>query len=116
MLLKLINALQLATGITLEPFGATSTSGNHIVYNSYPISDDGAVCQSRLELRLITHSAEQAELLKQKVISAIVTVGDNTEIDGINEVRLNGGGQLKDWETNAVHTLLYFYVITGSEK
>ena len=116
MLLQMLNKINTATGLKPIPFGTTSTDGNYIVYNYYHTSDTGAVSQGRLELRLITHSVSDAEALRKKVVSALVTIGDTTEIDGINKVELNGGGQLKDFETNTIHTILYFDVIIRSEK
>lgn len=116
MLLQMLNKINSATGLKPIPFGTTTTKDNCIVYNCYTTADDGAVCQKRLELRLITHSVSEAETLRQQVVSALVTIGDTTEIDGVNKVTVGGGGQLKDFETNTVHTLLYLDIIIRSEK
>ena len=45
-----------------------------------------------------------------------VNTGDNMKINGIYNCDLNGGGQLKEYSTNTIHTLLYFDITTRSQN
>lgn len=115
MITDIITALDDATSLPIKPL-YTDTIENCIVYNYYPTSDDGAVQQARLELRLITNTMANGELYRIKILQALVPIGDNTNIDGIYKCVLNGGGSLYEGSTNTFHTLLYFDIITRSEN
>lgn len=115
MIRKIISALENATGLPVKPVFTTEL-GNQIIYNHYPISDDGAISRQRLELRLITNTYSEAESNRKEIIGALVPVGDNTLINGITACELNGGGSLYEGETKTYHTLLYFDYIHRSEN
>ena len=65
-------------------------------------------------MRIITKTVASAEDIKQKILQALVTVADNEKL-GYKSCELNGGGALKDADTNTIHTLLYFDITTKSE-
>ena len=115
MIKKIISALQTATNLPVNPVFTTKLE-NQIVYNHYPVSDNGAKSQQRLELRLITKTYSEAESYRKMIIGALVPVGDNILIDGITACELNGGGSLYEGETKTYHTLLYFDYIHRSEN
>lgn len=104
-----------ATGLDVKPFD-TNTISDCICYTYYTLEDDGAKAKQKLELRLITTTYEQAEVNKKRIIEALVNTGDNMKINGIYNCDLNGGGQLKEYSTNTIHTLLYFDIITRSQN
>lgn len=115
MLKEIIAKLKESTNLPVKPFG-TKEIENCIVYTYNPSSDNGALSQSRLELRLITKDIETAETYKKLIINTLVTVGDEQKIDGIYQCNLNGGGQLRDDNTKTIHTLLYFDILTRSQS
>lgn len=115
MIKKIISALEVATSLPVKPVFTTSL-GNQIIYNHYPVIDNGAKSQQRLELRLITKTYSEAESYRKKIIGALVPVGDNILIEGITSCALNGGGSLYEGETKTYHTLLYFDYIHRSEN
>ena len=115
MITRIITALQTATSLPVVPV-FTTTLGNQIIYNHYPVSDNGAKSLQRLEIRLITTSYSEAESYRKQIIGALVPIGDDTLIDGITACELNGGGFLYEGETKTYHTLLYFDYIHRSEN
>lgn len=110
---EIIKALEAATSLSLKPFG-TNKIEDCICYSSYVISDNGAVRQDKLELRLITKTVEDAERLKPIIISTLTTVGDNKKFNYLG-CAVNGGGTLRDAATGTIHTLLYFIITKKSE-
>ena len=115
MITRIITALQTATSLPIVPV-FTNNLENQIIYNHYPVNDNGAKCQQRLELRLITKSYSEAESYRKQIIGALVPIGDEILIDGITACELNGGGFLYEGETKTYHTLLYFDYIHRSEN
>ena len=115
MITAIISALQTATNLPVVPLFTTQL-GNQIIYNHYPVADNGAKSQQRLELRLITKTYSEAESYRKRIIGALVPIGDDTLIDGITACELNGGGSLYEGETKTYHTLLYFDYIHRSEN
>lgn len=110
---EIIKALEAATSLSIKPFG-TDAIEDCICYSSYVISDNGAVKQEKLELRLITKTITEAERIKPIIISTLVTVGDNKKLNYLG-CELNGGGTLKDAATGTIHTLLFFVITKKSE-
>lgn len=115
MISKIITALTNATSLPVKPMMTTKIE-NQIVYNHYPLSDNGAKSIQRLELRLITKTYSEAESYRKLIIQALVPVGDNILIDGITDCELNGGGTLYEGETKTYHTMLFFNYIHRSEN
>ena len=114
MIIKIIRALESATDLPVRPMITTKIE-NQIVYNHYPINDNGAKSIQRLELRLITKTYEEAERYRKLIIQALVPIGDNILIEGITDCELNGGGTLYEGETQTYHTMLFFSYIHRSE-
>ena len=111
---QIIKALETATNIAMLPFGTDTVEKSCIVYKNSTISDNGAVRQDKLELRLITHTLAEAEEIKPLILSTLITIGDNSKL-GYLSCELNGGGQLEDYNTDTIHTLLYFIITKKSE-
>lgn len=95
MILTIKDALENATSLPVKPFG-TDTIEECICYKWYSVSDDGAIAQKRLELRLITFDMAEAEARRQQIINALVPIGDTCKIAGIYDCKLNGGGVEKE--------------------
>lgn len=112
--LKIINKLQDALEIPVKPFD-TDVTEDCVVYKLDPVSDDGAVQQDRLKLRIIATTLLDAECLKYIIKKTLLAIGDNQAINGINSITLNGGGSLKDYETNTVQIIMYFDIVSKSE-
>lgn len=115
MITSIISALQTATGLPVKPVFTTSL-GNQIVYKHYPVADNGAKSQQKLEIRLITKTYSEAESYRKQIIGVLVPIGDEILIDGITACELNGGGSLYEGESKTYHTLLYFDYIHRSEN
>ena len=115
MIRSIITALEKATSLPVKPLD-TDTIEDCIVYRIYPNKDDGATSQQKIELRLITETLAEAAVYRKQIIKALVPTGDNQTITGIYKCILNGGGQLKEYSTNTIHTLMYFDILTRSEN
>lgn len=116
MIKKIVDLLEVATGLPVVPLSINEVKPC-IVYNCYPLIDDGAVAKWRLELRLITKTVAAADTNRTIIIKTLVNQADNPTVEGlIFQCDLNGGGQLKEYETDTIHTLMYFDLITRSEK
>ena len=102
-----------AGSIPVKPYG-TNTNEEAVCYAFSPISDDGAVSVRRLELRIISRTIAGTEGIRQSLINALVTVGDEPK-NGYLSCYLNGGGSLWDNNQQMIHTILYFYITTKSE-
>lgn len=104
-----------ALSIPVKPL-FTDSIEDCIVYTYNSLTDDGATAQKNLELRLITKTYENAEVMRKKIIELLVPIGDSIKIDGIYSCVLNGGGSLFDENTKTYHTLLYFNLVIRSEN
>lgn len=113
MIEKIVQALRSATRLPVKPLSTTDNK-ECILYNLFPQTDDGAVATHRLELRLITKTVEDADHYRKLIIETLVNSGDNIKINGIYNCDLNGGGQEVEFETNTIHTFLYFNLVTRS--
>ena len=113
MLTTIIEILEEATGLPVKPL-FTDSIEDVITYKWELLRDDGAVQQDRLELRLITKTVADAEVYKQQIVQALVNVGDCIKIDGILNCDNGGGGQLYDYDTETIHTLIFFDITTRS--
>lgn len=110
---NVIQALTNALNIPVLPL-ESSSKDECAVYRFYTAIDTGAVQQIRFELRLNTKSLMRAEELKKIVSATLLTIGDQEKL-GYNSCQLNGGGQLKDIETDMIQTIMYFTIIKKSE-
>ena len=115
MIRRIVQALTTATNLPVKPMITTSIE-NQIIYNHYPIDDNGAKSIQRLELRLITKTYEEAERYRKIIINTLVPVGDNVLIDGITSCEVDGGGCLYEGETKTYHTMLYMNYVQRSEN
>ena len=115
MIDKILDVIESATSLHPEPFDIDSVR-NGITYKYYTSTDDGAVARKRLELTLITLTLEDADKYRKEIINALVTSGDESKLDGIYKCVQNGGGTLKNYETNTIHTMMYFDVIERTEN
>lgn len=115
MLKQIVQKLKAATGLPVYPLVAQKIEGC-IVYSHSITNDDGAVSRQRLEVRIISFNMNDAEKHRKEVIRTMVPSGDNMSMDGLLACEVNGGGILKDDETETIHTILYFDLIVRSEN
>ena len=111
---KLIEAIENATNLQMKPFD-TDKVEDCLVYQFYTMSDNGAVAQYKLQIRIITNSLEKAFSIEKTIKNTMISIGDNIKIEGINSIILNGGGTLKDYENDTVQNILYFVITAKSE-
>lgn len=102
----IITLIENATGIKPVPFETRSVEEDAVVYQLYQISE----IQWRLEVRVISHTYTDANEIAEKIVSCLTDFGDYQFINTVTSISINGGGILKDYETNTIHRLLYFNV------
>lgn len=112
---QLLKIIKQATGIDAVPLHTDNVDKDCIVYKDYFLSDDGCIAQHRLELRIITKTYAQGDIIQHQLINALVNRGDDMKIDNIYQCETNGGGRLMEYETDTIHTLIYFNYITRSQ-
>lgn len=105
-MLRIIDYLKETLELPISPI-ETDTVQDCIVYKYYQVSR----YKWRLEVRLIGSTFADADRFASTAISAINDFGDVWKIEGISSIVLNGGGVMKDYETNTIHRLLYFDVV-----
>ena len=116
MLKELIQAAQTATGLTVHAFAAQAVSPDCIVYNLIPQADNGRIVQSRLEIRIITHTLLAAMDYADKLNAALIACGDDPKLAGLLSIEQNGGGRMFEGGTETVHTLLYYSIKERSKS
>lgn len=110
---QIIKAIEQATSLPVRPL-FSDTIEDCVTYKIVPHSDNGAVAVTQLELRIITKTLAASQTAKSAILSALVTVGDQSKL-GYNQCYLNGGGQIYDYDTKTIHTILYLYITQKSE-
>lgn len=100
---RVLKAIEKITNIKPIPLQAEKVE-KAIVYNY----NKTAAFSYRLELRVIAFTFADATETSNAIIKGISNIGDSNKIEGISAIVLNGGGSLKDNQTNTIHKLLYF--------
>lgn len=113
---EILELIKEATGIDAIPIHTESVANDTICYKDYSLSDDGVISRHRVELRIITKEYARADIIRAQLINALVTRGDDNLTQNILSCALNGGGRLFEYETNTIHTLVYFEFIKRSIK
>ena len=118
MITEVLDRLQNSTGLPIHALHSNVTGNNKVypclVYTYYLQDDNGARARWRLELNLITETVEEAEIYRQE-INDIITTGDGAgEYEHITSLKLNGGGQMFNYETMTLHTYMYYDVYERS--
>lgn len=106
----LLGAIKDATGVAPKAFQTKSVGKPAITYSFYRATDNGAVAQWRLQVRVFGRTMREAVELEEKVSDALVTVGDETRFGC--SIESNGGGSMIDADTNTAQLLTYFDVTT----
>lgn len=86
----------------------TNKVQNCVVYQWYGV----ALYNYRLQLRVIAESFDKCEEISKEVMKTINDFGDLNKVKGIASVELNGGGSLKDNQTNTIQRIMYFDIVT----
>lgn len=105
---KVLKAIENITKIKPIPL-QTDKAEKVIIYNYYPT----AAFKYRLELRVISFTFADATETANAIIKGLCNFGDSNKIEGISAIDLNGGGCLKDNQTNTIHRLMYFDITKG---
>lgn len=109
---NLLRVIEEATAIAPRAFQTDKVGEPSIVYSFYRASDNGAVAQYRLQLRVFGRTMSEAAELEQKASKALITVGDETSFGC--SIESNGGGSMIDAETNTPQLITYFDVVSRS--
>lgn len=108
---EILTAVEQETSIA--PTAFNSRIENHIPainYTLYRASDDGAVAQWRLQIRITAETFQEVMDIEGKVRDLLTTVGDEYKYNCV--IHINGGGTLEDEMTGYPQQLIYFDVIT----
>lgn len=109
---SLLGAIKDATSIAPQAFQTDKVGQPAITYSFYRASDNGAVAQYRLQVRVFGRTMKEAIELEQKITDSLVTVGDERRFDCT--IESNGGGTMIDAETNTAQLIIYYDVTTRS--
>lgn len=109
-MIRVINAIKQAVSIPIVPLEAENT-GEQVIYNITPISDNGILKANRLQLNIVAKNLAYAEMYDTAIRKAILNIGDSCPVDGINSITVNGGGTLTS--EAGVHRIVYYNVIIG---
>lgn len=103
---RILDAIEDATGLKPIPLD-TDKVEKSIIYKFY----QSAFLRYRLEIRVIDLTLEGCEDTSNLIINRLSDFGDLNKIEGIASIELNGGGVLKDYNTNTIQRLMYFDVV-----
>lgn len=105
--IKLLDAIEEATGVDLVFMERDLSKG--IVYNLLPITNDGIKRVDKLEIRIIDNKISDINNLHDEINSVLLARGDRVD-PTISKITLNGGGLLKQPESELYHHLAYYYI------
>lgn len=110
-MIEIIRAIEQAVNIPVYPLESTKL-GEQIIYTPNPISDNGCVKVTRLQLNIIGKSLANIESYDKAIRTALLNIGDTNKIDDINKIEINGGGTLTS--EIGVHRLIYLVITERS--
>ena len=105
-MITLLNAIASASGYEPKPL-ETSEVETCIVYRYYQTTR----FNYRLELRIIGFTLMEVDSIVEKILDGINNFGDTAKVNGFASIELNGGGVMKDYQTNTIQKVLYFDVV-----
>lgn len=111
---NIIALIESATGLQMKALD-TDNANDCIVYQYYTVSDNGAVAQNKMQIRIIAHSLNDVLNYENQIKNVLLCAGDISKVEGIKSIELNGGGTLKDYNTNTIQNILYFIITKRSE-
>lgn len=100
----------------IEPEAFSSVKINNlpcISYTAYRTSDNAVVETWRLQTRVTAQSYEDAIQIEQAIADALVSLGDEENLDSLR-IEINGGGTLEDQRTGLPQLITYYDVMTKS--
>jgi hypothetical protein len=86
-----------------------------ISYKFMPVTSDGIKRQDKLEINCISNNYAEADEILKRVKQLLLTLGDRKLNNDILEVALNGGGYLKEENTDN-HIIKAFFIIKSKER
>ncbi len=93
----------------------TSYTGECMIYEIVPLSDDKITQKNRIQIHVITNTMAKAIDIEKRVKQLILTLADTPLTTNVLKVVQNGGGTLYDSERKKHHRLLYFEILSRSE-
>lgn len=98
----------------IYPLNANLGSIPCITYNDTPISDDGIIKVSRLEIRAIDKDYDNLQQIIKAVSNALIMYEDETGYvyDNVNIMSCsqNGGGHIEDIQNNIYEKFIYLQI------
>lgn len=110
-MIEIIRAIEQVLSIPVYPLESTK-KGEQVIYKPNPVSDNGCVKVTRLELNIIGKTLANAEQYDSAIRTALLNLGDTAKINNINKIEINGGGTLTS--EVGIHRLLYLVITERS--
>ncbi|KHD34420.1 hypothetical protein NL50_17225 [Clostridium acetobutylicum] len=102
------------TDTKIYPLNANLNSVPCITYTDTPISDDGIIKVSRLEIRVIDNDYDHLQEIINTVSGLLILYEDDAGYvyDGVNimSCQQNGGGSLEDIQSNMYEKFIYLQI------
>lgn len=114
MITKIIQDIKTITGLDVTVEKSTKKQ-ECIIYSLSKESDNGAVCQYRLTINIVTKTTKKAIEFKSLIDNLLITKGDEQKYDEILSCSLNGGGTLYDKDTDMYENISYYDFISKSK-
>lgn len=110
----IIDAIEEATGLKPKPF-YTDKVEKCIVYSFQPLWNDGAVEKIKLQIRIIAATLEESAKIAGQISKKLINLGDTAKLNGYRNIILNGGGEMKDYNTDTINYIQYYEILKKSE-
>lgn len=114
MITDIVSALKSATKLDVFPFW-TEELKECIVYSWTPLSDNGSTQTAQLMVRIMANNMANAETYAVAAKQALISIGDGSEVTGLTSCEQNGGGTLKNADTDFIDYIMYFDLVFKSD-
>ena len=105
-MIELLEAIGSSTGYNPKPL-ETDKVETCIVYRYHQTGR----FNYHLELRVIGFSLMEVDSIVEDILEGINDFGDTAKVRNFASIELNGGGVMKDNNTNTIQKVLYFDVV-----
>lgn len=106
MLMRLLQAIESATGIKPVPQVITGTRG--IAYDWEVSFDNGSMTTANLSVRVISTANDEVLMLSDQIKKALISFGDGSPVPGVASAFINGQSHLPVDEVKQVITKYQF--------
>ncbi len=112
---SILNKIESIIDIPLKAF-FTDVVEECLIYKYSAATNNGVVEQNKLEIRIITRTISKAEATQKALNRALINIDDESIIEDVQDIKLNGGGVLYDAGTQMYHYINNYIVIKKAGK